>query len=103
MNTAAEIWKPHATVAAICQKEGRFLLVKESILGQEVFNQPAGHLDPGESLEQAVIRETLEETSYEFTPTGLCGIYRYLPDSGPDHSPGRDADYPGTVLSGHSI
>ena len=84
MSNTAEIWKPHATVAAICEKDGRFLLVKENIQGQKVLNQPAGHLDPGESLEQAVIRETLEETSYLFTPTGLCGIYRFVPESGPE-------------------
>ena len=89
MTSASEIWKPHATVAAICEKQGRFLLVKEEINGDEVFNQPAGHVEPGESIEQAVIRETLEETSYEFSPTGLCGIYRYIPDSGPEADANR--------------
>lgn len=55
-------------------------MVRESIEGREMFNQPAGHVEPNESIEQAVIRETLEETSYPFTPEKLCGIYRYIPD-----------------------
>ncbi len=79
----ATIWRPHVTVAAVCQRDDAFLLVRERVHGQECLNQPAGHLDPGESLEQAVIRETMEETSYRFKPTALCGIYRWQPD---DHS-----------------
>ena len=73
----SEIWKPHTTVAAICERDGKFLLVKEEIDGKIVYNQPAGHLDPGESLLEAVARETLEETRYLFTPTALLGVYRY--------------------------
>lgn len=76
----ADIWKPHVTVAAVCEHENRFLLVKECVDGQIVFNQPAGHLDPNETLEQAVIRETLEETAYTFSPTNLVGVYRYQPE-----------------------
>ena len=72
------IWKPHTTVAAIVERDGKFLLVKENVKGEIVFNQPAGHLDPGESLIDAVVRETLEETQYEFTPDGLQGIYRLV-------------------------
>ena len=72
-----EIWKPHTTVAAMCERDGKFLLVKEEIAGKIVYNQPAGHLDPGESLIDAVIRETLEETRYLFEPTALLGVYRY--------------------------
>ncbi len=79
---AETIWKPHVTVAAHCERDDRFLLVRESIDGREVYNQPAGHLDPHESLVDAVIRETLEETRYAFTPTALVGIYRYtLPET----------------------
>jgi len=74
-----DIWKPHATVAALCERGGRYLLVRESIAGEIVYNQPAGHLDPGESLLQAVVRETLEETRYQFEPKALQGIYRYRP------------------------
>ena len=81
-----EIWKPHVTVAAVCQRDQRFLMVRELAGGREVLNQPAGHLDPGESLEQAVIRETLEETSYRFKPTALCGIYRWQPDPDSDRT-----------------
>ena len=75
------IWKPHATVASLCERDGRYLLVKESIDDREVYNQPAGHLEAGESLIDAVIRETLEETRYPFTPTGLQGVYRYCSDT----------------------
>lgn len=71
------IWKPHTTVAALCERDGKFLLVKEEVDGAIVYNQPAGHLDPGESLLEAVVRETLEETRYVFTPTALLGVYRY--------------------------
>ena len=82
----ASAWKPHVTVAAICEQDGRFLLVREIVGGKEVLNQPAGHLDPGESLEQAVIRETLEETAYDFTPERLCGVYRSIPSQGVDQT-----------------
>jgi ADP-ribose pyrophosphatase YjhB (NUDIX family) len=73
-----EVWKPHVTVAAVCERDSRFLLVRERAHGRIVLNQPAGHLEPDETLEQAVIRETLEETAYDFTPTGLLGIYRCI-------------------------
>jgi ADP-ribose pyrophosphatase YjhB (NUDIX family) len=72
------IWKPHTTVAAIAEHDGKFLLVKEKIKNEIVFNQPAGHLNPDESLIDAVIRETLEETQYEFFPDKLQGIYRLV-------------------------
>lgn len=74
-------WKPNATVAAIGERDGRYLLVREQVDDRIVFNQPAGHLEPGETLQQAVIREALEETGYRFEPTALQGIYRYRPDS----------------------
>jgi len=76
------VWKPHVTVAALARQGDRFLLVREEVNGRIVLNQPAGHLDPGESFEQAVIRETLEETAHPFTPSGLLGIYRFVPDEG---------------------
>lgn len=72
-----EIWKPHVTVAAVVERDGRFLLVEEETAEGVRFNQPAGHLDAGESLVAACIRETLEETAHEFTPTGLVGIYQW--------------------------
>ena len=70
-------WMPHTTVAAICERDGRYLLVKETIKNSIVYNQPAGHLEADESLLEAVARETMEETRYQFTPTALQGIYRY--------------------------
>jgi 8-oxo-dGTP pyrophosphatase MutT (NUDIX family) len=73
------VWKPRATVAALCERDGKYLLVLEKVAGDLVYNQPAGHLDPGESLLQAVVRETLEETRYVFEPTALQGIYRFQP------------------------
>ena len=77
---AEAIWKPHTTVAALCERDGKFLLVREKVENDIVYNQPAGHLDPGESLIEAVIRETLEETRYRFTPRSLLGVYRFQPD-----------------------
>jgi 8-oxo-dGTP pyrophosphatase MutT (NUDIX family) len=83
-------WKPSVTVAAVIERDGLFLLVEEETSGGLRFNQPAGHLDPNESLQQAVVRETLEETAHDFTPTALVGMYmsRYI-------SPrtGRDVTY----------
>ena len=74
------LWKPSVTVAAIIEREGRFLLVEEETSDGIRFNQPAGHLDPGESLIDAVAREALEETAFDFTPESLVGIYmsRYV-------------------------
>ena len=69
------IWKPAVVVAAVIEKDGRFLLVEENTPEGIRNNQPAGHLDPGETLVQAVIREALEETAHDFTPTGLLGAY----------------------------
>jgi len=71
------IWKPSATVAAVVERDGRFLLVEERIDGRLVLNQPAGHLDPGESLIAACRREVMEETAQRFEPTALVGIYRW--------------------------
>ena len=71
-------WAPHVTVAAIIQHEGKFLLVEENVEGNKVINQPAGHLEDNESLLNAIIRETLEETRWDFTPNYISGIYRWL-------------------------
>lgn len=68
-------WKPNVTVAAVIERDGRFLLVEEHTSDGLRLNNPAGHLDPGESLVQACARETLEETANEFRPEGLVGIY----------------------------
>ncbi len=67
----------HVTVAAIVEENERFLLVEESIQGQVVYNQPAGHLEDNETLQQAVIRETLEETAGHFEPAFISGLYQW--------------------------
>ncbi|MDH3376011.1 MAG: NUDIX hydrolase [Gammaproteobacteria bacterium] len=74
-------WFAHVTVAAIVEDQGRYLLVEETVNGNRVLNQPAGHLDPGESLFNAVVRETHEETGLVFNPDGLVGIYESIESS----------------------
>ena len=68
-------WKPSVTVAAVIEREGRFLLVEEQTPEGLRLNNPAGHLDPGESPAEGCAREALEETAHRFTPTALVGIY----------------------------
>jgi len=70
-------WAPHVTVATIVERDGRYLMVYEEADGRQVYNQPAGHLDPNESLTQAALRETLEETGWEVKLTSLVGINLY--------------------------
>lgn len=67
--------KPDVTVAAIVERDGRFLVVQERAARRVVLNQPAGHLEDGESLLQAVVRETFEETGYPFVPHAVTGLY----------------------------
>jgi len=99
------IWKPHATVAAVIEKDSKFLVVEEVIHGEHVYNQPAGHLDPDETLLDAVIRETREESAWLFTPEAVTGIYLWKhPDNGEtylrvafcghcsDHDPAQELD-----------
>ncbi len=71
----SERWKPSVTVAAIIEQDGRFLLVEEHTPEGLRLNNPAGHLDPGESPEEGCAREALEETAHTFMPTALVGIY----------------------------
>jgi len=96
MTEESLIWKPNVTVAAVVEQDGNFLLVEERVTpdGQTVFNQPAGHLEPGESLVQAVVRETLEETGYTFVPEWLIGIYHW-------HSADIDTTYIRFAFSGY--
>ncbi len=68
-------WSPSTTVAAIIERDGRYLLVEEHTPEGLKLNNPAGHLDPGESPQQGVVREALEETARLFTPTALVGVY----------------------------
>jgi 8-oxo-dGTP pyrophosphatase MutT (NUDIX family) len=77
-------WKPSVTVAAVIERDGRFLLVEEETAEGVRLNQPAGHLDPGESLPTAAARETLEETAFAFTPKQLIGVYLWRSPPPPD-------------------
>jgi 8-oxo-dGTP pyrophosphatase MutT (NUDIX family) len=77
------LWKPSVTVAAVIEQDGRFLLVEEQTADGIRLNQPAGHLDPGESLLAAAARETLEETAFTFTPTQLVGVYLWRSEPPP--------------------
>jgi 8-oxo-dGTP pyrophosphatase MutT (NUDIX family) len=83
----------HITVAAVVERHGQYLLVEELAGSNLVRNQPAGHLEEGESLEQAVIRETREETGYAFVPEAVVGIYLWRSASG--------ATYLRVAFSGH--
>lgn len=69
------VWKPRVTVASVIEHENRFLMVEELHYGELTINQPAGHMEYGESLLDAVRRETLEETGWQFEPTALLGIF----------------------------
>ena len=85
--TAAEldedrVWRPHVTVATVVPREDRFLLVEENLHGRLVLNQPAGHLEPAESLQQAATRETLEETGWHVALTCLVGVQQWRSQGG---------------------
>jgi len=99
------VWKPHVTVAAVIENDGRFLLVEEQTDHGLAFNQPAGHLEEGEDLMTAVKREVLEETAWQFEPEALIAVqlWRRSPESPSfmrfvftgqvfDHQPGRALD-----------
>ncbi len=75
------IWAPHVTVATIVERDKRFLMVYEDADGHKVYNQPAGHLDPDESLQHAALRETLEETGWTVKLTGVVGVNLYTAPS----------------------
>ena len=76
-----DLWTPHVTVAAVIERDGRFLLVDEETDQGRLFNQPAGHWDPGETLLEAVVRETREETGLRFTPQALVAIHHWHDDA----------------------
>jgi 8-oxo-dGTP pyrophosphatase MutT (NUDIX family) len=73
-------WKPDVTVAAIAERNGSFLVIEERARGRLVVNQPAGHLEDGETFLDAVVRETLEETAWTFVPEHLVGVYLWRPE-----------------------
>lgn len=81
-------WTAHVTVATVVEKDGKFLFVEEHTEGvtHTVFNQPAGHVEANESLIQAAVRETMEETGYEVEIQALLGIYSYTPPMFPDRT-----------------
>ena len=75
--------RPHITVAAIVERDGRFLVVEENTIDGVRLNQPAGHLEADESLADACVRETLEETAHHVSVNSLVGIYQWArPDGG---------------------
>ncbi len=74
------VWKPDVTVAAVAERDGQFLLVEERASGRIVLNQPAGHLELGETFLDAVVRETLEETGWSFRPQSVVGVYVWQPE-----------------------
>lgn len=74
-------WAPHVTVAAIVEQQNKFLIVEENTSSGVRFNQPAGHLEANESIIDAVIRETLEETAWIVQPEFLTGIYQWTSNS----------------------
>lgn len=76
------IWKPNVTVAAVIERDGRFLMVEEETPEGLGFNQPAGHLEEGESLLEACVREALEETAWHFVPEYLVGVYQWTRPQG---------------------
>lgn len=76
-------WQPHIVVAAVVEREGRYLMVEELIDGELRINQPAGHWEADETLVQGVVRETLEESAWQVQPTGFLGTYVWQPDTLP--------------------
>jgi 8-oxo-dGTP pyrophosphatase MutT (NUDIX family) len=82
-------WQPDVTVATVVVRDGRLLCVEERVNGALVLNQPAGHLEPDESLADAALRETREETGWEVRLTGFLGAYQWKAPPRPDEADGR--------------
>ena len=74
---SGRFWQPDVTVATVVVRDGRLLMVEEQVQGELVLNQPAGHLEPDESLAEAALRETLEETGWEVALTSFIGAYQW--------------------------
>jgi 8-oxo-dGTP pyrophosphatase MutT (NUDIX family) len=82
-----QYWQPDVTVACVVVRDGRLLVVEEQVRGKLVLNQPAGHLEPDESLIDAARRETLEETGWHVEPTAFIGAYQWKsPAEGADEA-----------------
>jgi phosphatase NudJ len=75
MRAMHHTWRPSVTVAAVIERDGRFLMIEEETSEGLRINNPAGHLDPGETPAEGCAREALEETAWHFRPTGLLGVY----------------------------
>jgi 8-oxo-dGTP pyrophosphatase MutT (NUDIX family) len=101
----SDIWRPHVTVACVVARGERYLMVEEEVAGRLVYNQPAGHLDDHESLAQAALRETLEETGWTVELQHLIGVHQWRSTEHGDavvrfsfaaraisHDPGRPLD-----------
>jgi len=82
-------WQPDVTVATVVVDDGRLLCVEERVNGHLVINQPAGHLEPDESLTDAALRETLEETGWQVRLTAFVGAYQWKAPARPDETDGR--------------
>lgn len=80
-----QFWQPDVTVATVVVRDGKLLMVEEDVRGRRVLNQPAGHLEPDESLFDAALRETLEETGWHVRLTAFVGAYQW---KAPDESAG---------------
>ena len=84
-----QFWQPDVTVACVVVRDGRLLVVEEQVRGQVVLNQPAGHLEPDESLLDAARRETLEETGWHVEPSAFIGAYQWKSPDLSAEEPGR--------------
>lgn len=76
-NSSRDVWRPHVTVACVVTDRDRYLMVEEEVNGRVAYNQPAGHLDDLESLQQAAVRETREETGWTVALTHLIGVHQW--------------------------
>jgi 8-oxo-dGTP pyrophosphatase MutT (NUDIX family) len=91
-------WRPNVTVAAVIERDGRFMLIEEHTAQGLRLNTPAGHLDPGETPAEGCAREALEETAHHFTPTALVGVYIARFQRPPSPSDERDSEEDVTYL-----
>ena len=88
-NAKNQVWQPDVTVACVVVRDGRLLVVEEDVQGRRVLNQPAGHLEPDESLAAAALRETLEETGWQVRLTAFIGAYQWQAPVQSNGSAGR--------------
>ena len=82
-------WQPDVTVATVVVRDGAFLIIEEDVQDRRVLNQPAGHLEPDESLLHAAVRETLEESGWQVEPTALIGCYQWKSPANENEPEGR--------------